>query len=154
MHSNRISMWEITCSGQGWAINTKTIASDMDRPIPDYTSGCAFFRGTAPSDGEETDVHTSRLKFYADSSLHITEDIRKHVAAQGQLLAVNELLDYRWNTTKKDYDILVSWKGMEPIKDSWESVKSLAKDILVLLKQFTAGREDSGLDRHPGALMT
>ncbi|ETM97800.1 hypothetical protein PPTG_20044 [Phytophthora nicotianae INRA-310] len=104
--------------------------------------------------GEETDVHTSRLKFYADSSLHITEEIRVHVAAQGQLLAVNELLDYRWNTTKKDYDILVSWKGMEPIEDSWESAKSLAKDILVLLKQFTAGREDSGLDRHLGALMT
>eukprot|EP00644_Phytophthora_capsici_P011255 jgi/Phyca11/110519/e_gw1.18.275.1 len=58
--------------------------------------------------GEETDVHSSRLTFYADSSLQITEEIREHVAAQGQILAVNDLLDYRWNSQKKDYDILVN----------------------------------------------
>ncbi|OWY98306.1 hypothetical protein PHMEG_00030956 [Phytophthora megakarya] len=93
--------------------------------------------------GEETDVHPSRLKFYADSSLHITEEIREHVVAQGQVLTVEALLDYTWNAQKKDYDILVSWKGLEPIEDSLESAKSLARDIPVLLKQFAAAREDA-----------
>ncbi|KAE8966924.1 hypothetical protein PR001_g28252 [Phytophthora rubi] len=98
--------------------------------------------------GEETDVHASRLKFYADSSLHISEELREHVAAQGQILSVNELLNYTWNSTKKDYDILVSWKGLEPIEDSNESAKSLAKDIPTLLKQFAERCGDSRFERH------
>ncbi|KAJ8578234.1 hypothetical protein ON010_g972 [Phytophthora cinnamomi] len=31
--------------------------------------------------GDELDVHPSRLKFYADSSLHVTEEILEHVAS-------------------------------------------------------------------------
>jgi hypothetical protein len=32
--------------------------------------------------GEETDVHPSRLKFYADQSLEVTAELRDHIAAQ------------------------------------------------------------------------
>ncbi|KAE8987316.1 hypothetical protein PR001_g22359 [Phytophthora rubi] len=94
---------------------------------------------------EETD---DRLKFYADSSLHISEELREHVAAQGQILSVNELLDYTWNSAKKDYHIRVSWKGLEPIEDSNESAKFLDKDIPTLLKQFAERCGDSRFERH------
>ncbi|EGZ13609.1 hypothetical protein PHYSODRAFT_510968 [Phytophthora sojae] len=100
--------------------------------------------------GEETDVHSSRL--YADSSLQITEEIREHVAAQGQILAINELLDYTWNSAKKDYDVLVGWKGLEPIEDSNETAKSLAKDVPALLRQFAERCGDTRFERHVLAL--
>ncbi|POM67003.1 Hypothetical protein PHPALM_17065 [Phytophthora palmivora] len=85
--------------------------------------------------GEETDVHASRLKFYADSSLQIAEEIRERVSVQGQILAVEEFLDCRWNAQKKGNDNLDSWKGLEPIDDSRESVKSLTQDIPTLMRR-------------------
>ncbi|EGZ18087.1 hypothetical protein PHYSODRAFT_331951 [Phytophthora sojae] len=102
--------------------------------------------------GEGTDVHSSRLKFYADSSLQISEEIREHVAAQGQILAINELLDYTWNSVKKGYDVLVSWKGLEPIEDSNETAKSLAKGVPALLRQFAERCDDTCFERHVIAL--
>ncbi|EGZ21544.1 hypothetical protein PHYSODRAFT_488387 [Phytophthora sojae] len=45
--------------------------------------------------GAESDVHASRLKFYADASFEVTEEIREHVAAQGIVLTVAELKEHR-----------------------------------------------------------
>ncbi|OWZ10624.1 hypothetical protein PHMEG_00016493 [Phytophthora megakarya] len=58
--------------------------------------------------GDELDAHPSRLKFYTDSSLDVTEN-------------------HRWNTSIKDYEVLVSWKGLESVEGSWEPLTSLAK---------------------------
>ncbi|POM60330.1 hypothetical protein PHPALM_30819 [Phytophthora palmivora] len=49
--------------------------------------------------GVETDVHASKLKI---------------------VLAVSKLSEHRWCSAKKSYEMLVSWKGLEPIEDSWE----------------------------------
>ncbi|KAK1943264.1 hypothetical protein P3T76_004660 [Phytophthora citrophthora] len=82
--------------------------------------------------GAETDVHASRLKYYADKSYQVTEEVLEHVASQGIVLAVDELKEHRWCTAKKGCEILVSWRGLEPIEDSWEPLQSLGKDIPVL----------------------
>ncbi|KAJ8571265.1 hypothetical protein ON010_g5571 [Phytophthora cinnamomi] len=58
--------------------------------------------------GDELDVHPSRLKFYVDSSLHVTEEILEHMAFQDILLAISELKKHRWSTTIKYYEILES----------------------------------------------
>ncbi|KAE9300771.1 hypothetical protein PF008_g22926 [Phytophthora fragariae] len=80
------------------------------------------------------DVHASRLKYYADKYFEVTEEVREHIASQGIVLAVSELKEHRWCPRKKDYEILVAWKGLEPIEDSWETFLSLLKDIPVLLR--------------------
>lgn len=49
--------------------------------------------------GETYEVHASRLKFYADSSIDVTHEIIEHVALQGITLAVNEILGHRYNST-------------------------------------------------------
>lgn len=92
--------------------------------------------------GAEADVHASRLKFYADKDFEVTEEIREHVAAQGIVLTVAELKDHRWSKAKRDYEILVSWKGLEPIEDSWESLSSLKADIPVLLRRYAETQDD------------
>ncbi|POM77265.1 Hypothetical protein PHPALM_5378 [Phytophthora palmivora] len=73
--------------------------------------------------GDESDVHASRLKFYADSQLNVTEEILEHIASQGIVLAVNGFKNHRWNASIKDYEVLVSWKGLESVEDSWEPLK-------------------------------
>ncbi|ETO83927.1 hypothetical protein F444_02123 [Phytophthora nicotianae P1976] len=84
----------------------------------------------------ELDAHASRLKFYADQSLNVNEEILEHVAAQGIILAISQLKKHRWNSTIKDYEILVGWRGLESIEDSWEPLTSLAKEVKVLLNQY------------------
>ncbi|OWZ14903.1 hypothetical protein PHMEG_00011537 [Phytophthora megakarya] len=92
--------------------------------------------------GTEHDVHSSRLKFYADDSFEVTEEIREHVAAQGIMLTVAELIEHRWNNAKSAYEILVSWKGLEPIEDSWETLPGLCKDIPVMVKSYAVAKGD------------
>ncbi|OWZ17008.1 hypothetical protein PHMEG_0009113 [Phytophthora megakarya] len=77
--------------------------------------------------GDEIDVHASRLKMYSDSSLNVTDELLEHVAAQGIILAVDELSEHRWNSDIMDYEIRVSWKGLQQIEDSFEPVQSLVK---------------------------
>ncbi|ETN09440.1 hypothetical protein PPTG_11836 [Phytophthora nicotianae INRA-310] len=101
--------------------------------------------------GEEVDVHPSRLKFYADHSLQVTEELRNHIAAQGLMLSVAELKEARWNKAKKDYEVLVSWKGLESIEGSWEVSKQLSTDIPVLLTQFASRSNDRRFERHVAA---
>lgn len=68
--------------------------------------------------GEETDVHASRLKFYLDSSLNITYEIREHIFAQGIVLVVNRLKQHRWNDLVNDFELLVGWRSLQAIEDS------------------------------------
>ncbi|KAE9347544.1 hypothetical protein PR003_g6879 [Phytophthora rubi] len=57
--------------------------------------------------GKFTNVHPSRLKHYADSSLNVSAELIDHVASQGTLLAVEALADHRYNTSMKVFEIKV-----------------------------------------------
>ncbi|KAG2975888.1 hypothetical protein PC119_g22364 [Phytophthora cactorum] len=39
------------------------------------------------------DVHPSHLKYYADDSLKVTEELLGHIASQGTLLAVDAIVE-------------------------------------------------------------
>ncbi|KAE8963385.1 hypothetical protein PR002_g29306 [Phytophthora rubi] len=56
--------------------------------------------------GAELDVHASRLKFYADASLDVTEELREHISSQGIVLAIEKLKEHRWNDQIRDYEVL------------------------------------------------
>lgn len=98
--------------------------------------------------GVETNVHASRLKYYADKDYEVTEEVREHVASQGIVLSVAELKEHRWSPNRKGYEILVSWKGLEPIEDSWEPLSSLWKDIPIMIRAYATSAADNGLLKH------
>jgi hypothetical protein len=64
------------------------------------------------------------------------------------VLSVQELKEARWSKEKKDYEVLVSWKGLESIEDSWEPTAQLSKDIPVLLTQFATTTNDRKFAQH------
>ncbi|KAE9171302.1 hypothetical protein PF004_g27615 [Phytophthora fragariae] len=97
--------------------------------------------------GAELDVHASRLKFYADASLDVTEELREHISSQGIVLAIEKLKEHRWNDQIRDYEVLVQWKGLEAIEDSYEPLTSLARDVPVLVAKYVA-TADQGLQEH------
>ncbi|KAJ0406597.1 hypothetical protein ATCC90586_003108 [Pythium insidiosum] len=99
------------------------------------------------SDQIKSKLETLRESFYADSSFEVTEEVREHIAGQGTVMTVDKLLEHRWHKGKKDFELLVAWKGLEPIENSWETLASLYKDIPVMVKTYTSASKDQALQR-------
>ncbi|OWZ03476.1 hypothetical protein PHMEG_00024784 [Phytophthora megakarya] len=95
--------------------------------------------------GDEQDVHASRLKFYSDDSLDVTDERLEHVSSQGIVLAVGKLKDHKWNNDINDFEILIGWKGLQPIEDSFEPMSDLAKEIRVLVGNYVTSTDDQRL---------
>lgn len=95
--------------------------------------------------GAEQDVHASRLKFYADSDLEVTDELLEHVASQGIVLKVESIVKHRWNDQSQGFELLVSWCDLETIKDSWEPLQSLTHDVSVLVDAYISRTNDADL---------
>jgi hypothetical protein len=98
--------------------------------------------------GKTLTVHASRLKYYHDPSLGTKEDLVDHVAAQGQTLDVEALINHRWSTTINDYEVKVQWLGLEPIEASWEPLGSIASDVPKIVNKYAQDANDKKLQRH------
>ncbi|OWZ17157.1 hypothetical protein PHMEG_0008934 [Phytophthora megakarya] len=63
--------------------------------------------------GDEYDVHESRLKFYSDSDLNVTAEIRQHVGSQCVVLDVRGILQHRFNDSTQVWELFVSQRGLQ-----------------------------------------
>ena len=102
-------------------------------------------------------IHAQRLKFYEDSSLHVTEDLINQIAHDGNGFLINRLNDLRLNAVSGIPEIQVIWQGFEesdstwePVENlrngfeesdsTWEPVENLRNDVPVLVKAFLKNR--------------
>ncbi|ETP52145.1 hypothetical protein F442_02795 [Phytophthora nicotianae P10297] len=86
--------------------------------------------------GQRNEAHASRLKFYADSLLDVTEDLMLHAAHNSEGHVVDSLLKARYNQQEKHHEIKVRWRGLDVIEDSWEPADILLQDVPVAVKAF------------------
>ncbi|KAF4136160.1 hypothetical protein GN958_ATG14653 [Phytophthora infestans] len=70
--------------------------------------------------GQRKEAHASRLKFYADSSLNVNEDLLQHIAHNSEGHIVESLLKARYNKNEKCHEIKVHWRGLDALEDLWE----------------------------------
>ena len=87
-------------------------------------------------------VHASRLKFYHDASLNVTQELIDHVGNQGELLAIDSLLEYRWNASYNEFEVKCHWSGFETIEDSWERLSRLYPEIPRMLETWSQDKLD------------
>ncbi|OWZ08506.1 hypothetical protein PHMEG_00018935 [Phytophthora megakarya] len=73
--------------------------------------------------GDHHDVHGTRLKFYEDSSLDVTEEMLDHISLQGILLA-----------------------GLQDIENSWEPLSSLLHHITKMVREYATAAGDADFD--------
>ena len=85
---------------------------------------------------KERRVHATRLRFYHDASLNVTEALMEHIGAQGFELKIGALRQLRYNGTARRYEILTNWEGFEDVEDSWEPFTVLLQDIPALVFKF------------------
>lgn len=79
--------------------------------------------------GKTMDAHVTRMKFYADDNLELTEELVEHVSNQGFELLVEAINDYRYADQRKSWELLLSWSGFEQVEDSWEPMAAILADV-------------------------
>ena len=87
--------------------------------------------------GEERDVHVARLRFYSDSALEITSDLKEvfqHTFNQGEF-EMEALLNMGESHDGSGYVVRVRWAGFEEEEDTWEPLKTLWEDAPQFVKQ-------------------
>ena len=62
-----------------------------------------------------TEVHCSRLRFYCDASLNITQELVDQVAFDDEGYEIARILDSRWNNYENFWEVYVAWRGFETI---------------------------------------
>jgi hypothetical protein len=84
-------------------------------------------------------IHSTRPKFYHDSSLELTAEILAHVAHQNSAFAVRALRDLKYDPEAKAHYLLVSWLGFEEAESTWEPLLTIFEDLLAAVTSFLAG---------------
>ncbi|ETP09513.1 hypothetical protein F441_14620, partial [Phytophthora nicotianae CJ01A1] len=79
--------------------------------------------------GERREAHASRLKFFADAKLGITEVLLAQVAHNSEGPVVEELLKARYNNPAKMHELLAKWRGLTEEENSWEPAQKLIEDV-------------------------
>ncbi|ETV63787.1 hypothetical protein H257_19282, partial [Aphanomyces astaci] len=75
--------------------------------------------------GVVREAHSSRLKFYADDALEVTEELLRHIAHNADGHVVDHFLDCRYNDRMAVFEVCVRWRGLQAIEDSWEPADNL-----------------------------
>eukprot|EP00171_Calliarthron_tuberculosum_P003434 IDg3434t1 len=87
-------------------------------------------------------VHANRLKFYADSKLNITEELKDTIDHNHTTYnTVTKLLDLRFNHATKLWEVQAKWRGFAYDEPTWEPLVNMHEDIPDMLKKF--------LDKYP-----
>ncbi|KAH9123236.1 hypothetical protein LEN26_009879 [Aphanomyces euteiches] len=89
------------------------------------------------------EAHVSRLKFNADKSLNVDEELLSHVAHNADGYVVDQLVDCRFNLETATFEILVKLYGLQEIENSSEPAINLLEDIPELMKRYTHEHVDN-----------
>ena len=66
----------------------------------------------------------------------MTSDFLAQVAHNSEGFEVEALEDVRYVSATQSYEILVKWRGLQSVENSWEPASVLFEDVPVLFKRF------------------
>eukprot|EP00474_Spongospora_subterranea_P005936 CRZ06394.1 hypothetical protein [Spongospora subterranea] len=75
--------------------------------------------------GDQLEAHVTRLKFYCDASLCVTQELLTHVSS-GIGFVVDSLLACRFQDNR--WEVHVRWAGFEASDRSWEPAHIVLED--------------------------
>ena len=94
------------------------------------------------------EIHASRLQFYADSTLAVTEQLKDHVAHNDQGFLVEDFSACRWNADVKRFEIQVKWRGLSEAEMTWEPATNLMEDLPTQVSKYLSkNRKDATILR-------
>ena len=82
-------------------------------------------------------IHVSRLKFYADSTLELSEILLDTIDHNDpHYNTVTKMLGLRFNAETKQFDANCKWRGFTHEQPTWEPFVTIREDIPEMLEQF------------------
>lgn len=88
------------------------------------------------------EVHGSRLKFYAESSFKVTEEIVEFISNQGIRLGIERFANHGFNRVARQWEHLVQWTGLQADEASWDPAFGMLKDSPAKVSEYLAVCED------------
>lgn len=85
--------------------------------------------------GKVKEIHASRLKFYDNSSLNITEELKEHLQYQRTSLYIVDTIKALAKGRRKGFKVLVSWLGF-PGEDTEEPLLNIYRDVPARILEF------------------
>jgi hypothetical protein len=79
-------------------------------------------------------AHAQRLKFYSDSSLSITEELKHQLRHDGAGYDVESIINYRKHSGQ--WELEVKWLGFSGEETTWEPLLQLYEDIPHFVRVF------------------
>ncbi|EGZ20974.1 hypothetical protein PHYSODRAFT_497891 [Phytophthora sojae] len=58
------------------------------------------------------------------------------------VLGVECFRDHRYNSATQQWEVLVSWRGLQDIEDSWEPLETMLRDVPVLVANYAEQQQD------------
>jgi transposase InsO family protein len=83
---------------------------------------------------ETRDTHVTRMKFYCDKSLNVTEDLLNQIAHDSSGFIVEEIVDIRMEN--QEFQVLVSWLGFDDLENSWEPLFQFFEQMPRIVREF------------------
>ena len=93
---------------------------------------------------KHTRTHASRLRYYHEQSLEVTEELLEQVNRQGFTYEIEAFKKLRLNKGIKKWQVEVSWQGFESIENSFEPVESILRQTPELFVKFLQEQYRSG----------
>jgi len=87
--------------------------------------------------GETRDVHVTRMRFYADSALEVTQPLQEvfqSIEQQGEY-HIRSIDDVRKARQGDEYVVLVQWEGLDDAEGTWEPVSRIMEDAPTVLRR-------------------
>jgi Chromo (CHRromatin Organisation MOdifier) domain len=88
-------------------------------------------------------AHATRLRFYNDKKLNVTEELAQAAEHNDhQLYVVSKILDARYNEQEMFHKLLVAWRGFPVGEATWEPYSVMAVDVPDMVAKFMESHED------------
>ncbi|RHZ24149.1 hypothetical protein DYB31_006480 [Aphanomyces astaci] len=88
--------------------------------------------------------HASRLKFFSDAALDVTDALVDYAAFGDEGFFVEALLGARRSADGK-FEVRVKWKGLDEEEALWEPAVQLNEDIAVVLRRWIVKNTNDGV---------
>ncbi|POM59902.1 hypothetical protein PHPALM_31304 [Phytophthora palmivora] len=78
-------------------------------------------------------------------SLDVTEELVAHAGNHGMVLEIEQFKDNRFSQSRSEWQLLVSWVGLQAEEDLWELLGSKASEVPVKVKKYVGGCNSNAL---------
>jgi hypothetical protein len=88
-------------------------------------------------------AHATRLRYYADKHLNVSETILDSLITQASTeIVVDKILAYRFDKSALTYEFHVAWLGYQDIEATWEPLSNLVVDVKPLLTDYASSLKE------------